>query len=374
MRPQQLRRLITKYSAFVVVLVPTILSCLYFGLVASNQYAVEVRFAVRGFNSSATHDLLGLVTGGASSGSTTSDSYILMDYLHSREFVEQLGTKVDLAEIYGRNKADYFSAFNPDLPIEELVEYWKNKATLSYDTASQIIVAEIKAFTPEDAEKVATELLTFSEALVNELSAKARADAVSHAQREVAKIETRLRQSRKTIRTFREKEQVIDPSKEVESRLSLISRLEGEIMMEKARLSSQAQFLNKDAPRVKVITSKIEAMEKQLAAEKQQMSAAGTTNLEETQALTGQLLDYRDILMDQEFLEKAYLSALSSLETARLDANSRQRYLAVFVRPSLPESALYPKRISSILVTLVISIFVWAIGTLIVYAVRDHMT
>ena len=374
MRPQQLRRLITKYSAFVVILVPTILSCLYFGLVASNQYAVEVRFAVRGFNSSATHDLLGLVTGRASSGSTTSDSYILMDYLHSREFVEQLGTKVDLAEVYGRNKADYFSAFNPDLPIEEFVEYWENKATLSYDTASQIIVAEIKAFTPEDAEKVATELLTVSEALVNELSAKARADAVSHAQREVAKIESRLRQSRKTIRTFREKEQVIDPSKEVESRLALISRLEGEIMMEKARLNSQAQFLNKDAPRVKVITSKIEAMEKQLAAEKQQMSAAGTTNLEETQALTGQLLDYRDILMDQEFLEKAYLSALSSLETARLDANSRQRYLAVFVRPSLPESALYPKRISSILVTLVISILVWAIGTLIVYAVRDHMT
>jgi capsular polysaccharide transport system permease protein len=69
-----------------------------------------------------------------------------------------------------------------------------------------------------------------------------------------------------------------------------------------------------------------------------------------------------------------YQSALSSLEQARAEADRQQRYLAVFTTPSVPEDAVYPRRIQNIAMLIVIVVSIWGIGTLIVYSVRDHMS
>ena len=367
MRPKQIRRLISKYSAVLVIGLPTLMSILYFSLVASDQYATEVRFAVRGVQSNGGSELLGFVTGISSSGSTTSDSYILMDYIHSRAILEKLAGKLPLKQIYGRGKADFLSLFDMDQPIEELVKYWKGKTTISYDSSSQIIVVEVRAFSPIDSKMVAGTVLKLSEDLVNELSAKSRSDTVSKARIEVDRMEKRLRISRKAVRAFREKEQVIDPSKTAESRLTVIAELEGKLSTERAKLSALSQFMEPGSPRIIVLTGKIKALEKQMNAEKTRLGKTGNSA-----SLTGLLEDYRELLMDQEFSEKAYLSALASLEASQLDASRNQRYLATFVRPSLPELALYPKRLLNIFLTFIISIITWTIGTLIVYSIRDH--
>jgi capsular polysaccharide transport system permease protein len=63
---------------------------------------------------------------------------------------------------------------------------------------------------------------------------------------------------------------------------------------------------------------------------------------------------------------------LSSLERARLEADRQQRYVTAFVRPTLPQEALYPKRILASVTVFAISLVLWALGVLIVYAIRDH--
>ncbi len=369
MRPQKQRRRLIKLSAILIIIVPTLLAGLYYGLVASDQYAVEVRFSVRGISSGAGGDLLSMVTGIPSGGSPAADSYILMDYIRSREIIEKLRKLVDLNQIYGPQKADFLSAFDPEEPIEEFVEYWKKMITLSYDSSSQIIVVEVRAFTPRDARLVAEKILKLSEQLVNELSAKARQDAVGHAEKEVARMEKRLRKARQAVRLFREKEKVIDPSKTAESKLGILSQLEVQLASEKAKLSSMIQFMDKDSPRIKVLVGKIKALEQQIEAERARL---GRGKGNEGDALASLLEQYRYLLTQQEFAEKAYASALTSLETARLEAGRQQRYLATFVHPSLPQKALYPKRIRNFLLTFVISVMIWAIGTLVVYAIRDH--
>ena len=371
-RPQKIRRRIMKFSAVLVILLPTLLAAVYYGMIATDQYAVEVRFAVRGINSGGGSDLLTMVTGVPSGGSTTADSYILMDFIRSRGILEKLGRRIDLKQIYSTEKADFLSAFDPDEPIEEFVDYWKKMITVGFDTSSQIVVVEIRAFTPQDAKNVAELVLELSGELINDLSVRARNDAVSFAEKEVARMEKRLRINRQAVRAFREKEQVIDPSKTAESRLTLLGKLEGELGLEKAKLSSLGQFMSKDSPRIRVLVSKIRALESQVQTERAKLgkdvsgSASGS--------LTGLLEDYQTLLTDQEFSEKAFISALSSLEAARIEAGRQQRYLATFVRPSLPEDALYPRRGLNVFVIFVLSAMLWAIGTLLVYAVRDHTT
>lgn len=373
-RPQKVRRRLVKLSAMLTIILPTLIASLYYGLIASDQYAVEVRFAVRGINSTGGNDLLGMVTGVPSAGSTVADSYILMDYIHSQEILKKLRQKMPLNKIFSSEKADYLSSFNPEAPIEEFVEYWRKMISISFDSSSQIVVIEVRAFSPMDAKILAEAVLDLSEELVNELSARARSDAVKHAENEVDRMEKRLLKSRQAVRAFREKEQVIDPSKTAESRLVLLARLEGELAIEKAKLSSLRQFMDNTSPRIKVLVAKIEALSGQVRSERARLGQVGAGTTKAGGSLTGLLEDYQVLLMDQEFSEKAYISTLSSLETARLEAGRQQRYLATFVRASLPEDSLYPKRLLNIFLTLVISMIVWAIATLIVYAVRDHAT
>lgn len=375
LRPQQIRRLITKYSAAIVILIPTLVATLYYSLAASDQFAVEVRFAVRGVSSAGNgSDILSMVTGMSSNGSTAADSYILMDYIQSRELLERLQRKIGLHSIYGYDKGDFFSAFDAKSPIEDLVKYWKRMTTISYDTSSQIIVLEVRAFTREDAKLVAQNILELSEELINELSVRSRNDTVKLAEFEVERMERRVRERRQAVRTFREKELIIDPSKTAEARIGILSHLETELATEKAKLNSLIQFMEKDSPRVKVVVGRIEALEEQLQAERAKLGAVKSDHTQKNGQLAGLLEDYQILLTDQGFAEKAYLSTLSALEVARIEATRRERYLATFVKPSLPEMALYPARVLNIFLTLAVAVMFWAIGTLIVYSVRDHIT
>lgn len=83
--------------------------------------------------------------------------------------------------------------------------------------------------------------------------------------------------------------------------------------------------------------------------------------------------EYEKLLIEREFAEKFYLSALRGLEEARLLANRQQRYLATFESPYVPDEALYPKRIrNTIFVFLALSLF-WGLAVLMAQSIRDRL-
>jgi capsular polysaccharide transport system permease protein len=243
--------------------------------------------------------------------------------------------------------------------------------SVSFDMISQIIAVEVRAFTPEDAARVAEGVLAFSEELINSLSERARLDAVRFAEQEVKRTEDRLRTNRALVRTFRDQEQEIDPLKKADSQLSLLGQLEANLAGAKARLTTLRQYMGTSAPSVTYTENQIKALERQLEQERGKLGKTGQTAAG-VSTLSGQVAAYEELLVEREFAEKAYVSALSSLERARMDAAQQQRYLATFVRPSLPQDALYPKRALNILLITGGAFLLWALGVLVVYAIRDH--
>ncbi|NJO23254.1 MAG: capsule biosynthesis protein [Sphingomonadales bacterium] len=371
-RPQRRRRSVMAWTLALFVAVPTILATFYFGLIASDQYVVEMRFAVKNTNQSQSTDVLGLFAGIPAATSAVTDSYIVIDHMMSRELLDKLEEKIGIRAIYSRPEVDYLSRFDNSESSEEFVKYWRKMVKASFDGASQIVAVDVKAFTREDAKLVAENILLLSEDLVNDLSARARADAVKHAQQEVKRMEDRLRVNRTALRSFRDTEQEFDPAKKVESRYVILGKLEEEVTSRKARLSNLRSFMGAEAPSVKVLLSEIAGLERQLEEERAKLGRAELGKGGTTQSIGGLAANYEELVVDREFAEKSYLSALASLERARIEADRQQRYLAAFVRPTLPQEALYPKRILAICAVLGISLVLWALGVLITYAVRDH--
>jgi len=370
-RAQRRRRAWVKWSGIISILVPTLLAGIYFGVVASDQYAVEVRFAVRGAHQAPSPDLLGMFVNTAVSGTTTSDSYIVMDFIRSREIIDNLPHNVDIRTIYSKPDVDYVSRLDPNAPIEDVQKYWIKMIDIGFDTASQVIALKVRAFTPDDATRLTKAVVARSEELINGLSERARRDAIAFAKGEIEGTEDRLRRVRTELTQFRDLRQELDPVKTAEAQLTQITRLEIELAETKARIKTLGSFVDKNAPNVEFLRTKVDSLEQQLELERRKVGQ-GKDGISGNPTLSRALSDYERLQIELEFAQKAYVTALSALERARLDATQQQRYLAVFVNPKLPELAEYPKRIMLILTVFGVSIILWAIGVLVAYAVRDH--
>lgn len=374
LRPREVRRLLLKLSFVLCVILPTLFGGIYFAFIASDRYAASAGFSVRSMDSSAVGgDVLGALTGLSSVGSTTTDSYILLEYLKSRELLEALRKDVDFQEAYGSDRIDFLYRLDPTLPIEDLVDYWDWMITTSYDNASSIMTFEVQAFTPEDAQKIAALIVKHSQNLINKLSEQARKDAVQFAKREVASAELRLKILRDEMQRFRSSSRAVDPTATAAAQVELVTGIERQLIELRARMTSLRTSLDETSPSVQQLSRQIAALENQLQRKQQEVGGAPADANTSNPNLSALLADYEKLKVDQEFAQQAYAATLASLERARAEADRQQRFLAVFRAPSLPQDSLYPERILNTVLIFVVALLLWSIGTLIVYSVRDHM-
>ncbi len=77
-------------------------------------------------------------------------------------------------------------------------------------------------------------------------------------------------------------------------------------------------------------------------------------------------------MVDREFAEETYRAALASLDIARANAARQSRYLATYVKPTLPQRADYPQRLIIFGISGLFLLLFWAILSLMFYAVRDR--
>jgi capsular polysaccharide transport system permease protein len=356
-------------SFVLAVVVPTLLTALFYMFLATNQFSTVSQFAVRGpAGAPGPADMLGLFATTASS--ETADTYIIISYIHSRDLVEDLDKRINLREIYDRPEADFYYRFDPTKPIEDFVDYMKTMVTTEFDTFSGVVTLTVRAFRPEDAQLVAENVIAASERLVNDLSRRARDDTLREARSEVAKAEQRLRLSRAMIASFRGTQAELDPAAAAAAQQGVITQLEGQATGYEAQLNALRQTMSGSAPPVVQMESQLAAVRKQIEVERQKVALerAGTTGT----ALTERLTRYEELLVERDFAERAYVSSLASLEGARLEADRKQRYLAVFVSPRSAEEALYPQGLRWTAVVFGICLIAWGIFSIIIAGVRDH--
>lgn len=373
-----IRRKRWKISFVLLVLLPTVLVALYYALIAADQYMVETRFAVRSTNPSPGSGLLstlGLGLGGASA----SDTYIVLEYIHSREILKRIDDEIGLKRRFRVPERDFYAMLPQDATFEDFVDYWRSMVRVGLDRTSQIITVQAFAFTPQDARDIAGAILRESERMVNEISARARADAVAYAENEVRNAEERLRKIRKRFLRFRSTTQQIDPAKQAQVQLALIGKLEEQLAELQARLSEARSYLSENAPTTIYLKNRINAVRKQIREERLKLGdrnrrkhRANPGQLDQT-TLSTTLSEYEALLVEREFAEKFYLSTLSGLEQARLLANRQQRYLATFVHPYLPDEALYPKSVRNTAFVFLAMSLLWGLGMLMLQSVRDRM-
>lgn len=355
-------------SFILVVLVPTILAFIYYAFIASGQYVVESRFSVKG-NEMQQLDLLSGIAGIPSQGGSATDSYIVQDYIHSLDMIRAINQDLDLRALFNHEDADWLSALGEQKTQLELLKYWNKFVTASYDPTTTIITLRVRAFSPEDAKLLSKRILYQSEVLVNNLSEQARKDDLAFAEAEVKRAEERVTDARVLMNEFRTQVQDLDPSQTASAKMILIGELEAQLAKTEAELKALSAYMDAKAPSVISLSRRVDALKQQINKEKRSITGGTDTQ----SALSGVFADYEPLVVERTFAEKAYTSALASLEAARVEAARKHRYLATFVEPSLPDEASEPKRARSIVTVFLASLVSWAIGLLGIGIIREHI-
>jgi capsular polysaccharide transport system permease protein len=355
-------------SFIAVVLLPIALVAAYLFLIAADQYVAEFRFSLNTVDAPRL-DPLSLLAGGASHSPAAHEAQIVVQYMTSRAILDEIGTTLDVRRLFSPPQADWWARLQVPAPIETLVQYWKGQVDPFYDPANGTVTVRVRAFAPGDALHLAQAMVAASEKLVNDLSLRARRDRVSHAEAEVTQAEDRLKSVLGEIRTFRDREGLIDPGEAAKTSGLLASRLRDELVRANAELSTLKTYMRDDAPPVKVLNARIRSLETQQRAVARDLTDADRTH---AGALSHLLGSYEQLESERKFAETAYQHALLRLDQARADADRQQVYIASFVPPTLPEEALYPRRWRSLGIVALIAFAIWAIGGLTIQSVRDH--
>ena len=361
-----------RFSFLLVVLVPLFAVAGYALLIATPRYVSEFRAAVRTVEpvkSASLPELFGL---GAPSQSTN-DANAVVQYIHSRHAVELIERHLPLRATYTASDIDFVSRFYGKPDIEPITRYWNRMVEAFYESSTATIVVRASAYTPSDALKIAQYLLSDSESLVNHLSARARSDVLALAQGEVVNAEKQMRAVARQYLELQNKEATLDPQRAAEANIALASRLREQISQKKAELTMSKQ-LSPNTPRARVAEQNIAALEQELADVETRATGQTARNKELSEkSLSSMMGEFMPLAEERKFAEKAYLSALASLETARLEAARQQVYLSVIVPPGLPEEADFPRPWRMIGLTALVATTIWLIGLLGVYSIREHM-
>jgi len=81
---------------------------------------------------------------------------------------------------------------------------------------------------------------------------------------------------------------------------------------------------------------------------------------------------YQRLLLDRDFADKRLAAAMTSLQDARAEARRKQAYVERIAQPSLSDDPQEPRRVRSILATLMLGLVAWAILTMLFAGVREH--
>ena len=365
---QKGRRSKLKKSFFLCVLLPFFIGAFYICFYASDRYVSGAGFSVRSMSTQGSNDLLGSFTGLVGSGSSISDSFIVIKFLESRDLIESLLNHTDFNKIYGNKDIDFLSRMGGDLKIEETLEFWKKYIDSSFDPSSGIIRFNIQAFMPEDSYKLASLILEQVKRLTNELSEQARIDTLYYAQEELDLAENRLLEARYNIKLFRDTTNSVDLSASALSQIELLTSLEKELIGINTRIEVLKESLDLDAPSIKALERKSEALEFQILEKSGGLKITGYN-----EKMSELLANQEKFMAEKTFAEKAYESALNSLELARMEASRNQRYLAIYSHPSKPEYPIYPKRLLYVLYLFLGLNIMHGIIILVAYSIKDHI-
>lgn len=370
-------------SFVAIVLIPLVIAAAYLYLRAHDRYVSHVAFSVRSESISSAMEMLGGIA--QISGSSSSDTDILYNFIKSDEMVRALDARLDLRSMWSKPGTNWWNigsdpwyAYNAPGMIEDLTEHWGRMVKVYSDSGTGLIDVEAQAFSSDEAQVLTHAIFDESSSMINRLSEIAREDKLRYARDELDAAVERLKQARSATTEFRNENQIIDPQTLIAGQAGLLSSLQVQLAQALIALDTLSQTTQPDDPRIIQTERRVEVISNRIAEERKKLGLSGaaelgTPNADGSETSYANIFGaYEALLVDQQFAEQRYTGALAAFDTAQAEAVRQSRYLAAHIRPSMPERSTEPDRERQLMFLALILTMLWILMVLVGYALRDR--
>ncbi|MFM0489953.1 hypothetical protein [Paraburkholderia graminis] len=353
-----------------VCVLPTLLTAAYYGLFARPEYVTTVTFGVRPAEPAQTRsDGAGISQAVPFSSEVGITSYGVVQYLDSDAFVRDLGTHVNLNNLFGPQRGDFLDHLPADADTDKKQRYLRSKIKPYFDITTGLVTVEMQAFSAKDSYDLSRQVLNISEGLINAISERVRNDAVESSGRDVARVLQQLTNKRLELARVRKQYGLVDPSALALNNLQLANKLKEDLITLQAQRSALGSEVNGDSPIIKNLNGKIAVVTAELT-QLNNTAGLGTS----ARSVAPQLEQLENLKSDISVLEKQYASASDAQQRQITNAARQSLYLIRFVDAVKPDSATRPHGLRAVCFVLLGGFLAWAIAVFAIQATRDHLT
>lgn len=352
----------------VFVFLPTLLAAIYYGFFASDVYVSEASFVIKSPDQkrSSTSSLANLIqTTGLSGGQEQANE--VLAFVRSRDALKALEKAPGISAKFGTQEADVLSRFPQpfrDSGFEGLYKYYGKMVNAKLDTETGLAVISVKAFTARDAYEINTRLLTLSEELVNRLNTRAQNRGISEAQQQVEIAIARAKAVSIAMSRYRNTQALIDPEKQASGVIDIANTMIAQRAALQAQLDQMVRVTPSN-PSIPALRNRINAISVQIAS--QDNRVVGSNG-----AIASKLGDYESLMVEQKFATENLNAANAGLVQARAEAQKQSFYLERVVDPNMPDAALLPNRLLSVIVVAAAALCLYFIGWMLIVGILEH--
>jgi capsular polysaccharide transport system permease protein len=368
-RMQRLWRWVKRHHLFLLtVALPTLAATAYYGLIASDVYISESEFIVYSpEQKTQTGGIIGQFLQGTGMSKAQDAAYAVEDYVKSRDALQALNARLNLRNAFNSPDIDIFDRFPGlrwDHSFEEFFKYYGKHIDITYDSVSSISTLRVSAYTARDAYRINQLLLSMSEQLVNNLNERSRQDMIRFAENDVQAAEEKATQASLALLAYRSEHAVFQPNKQATIQLEAVAKLQAELVSTEAELA-QLRQLSPDNPQITGLESRAETLRNAIGTQATKVTGS-------SDSLSARAPEFERLALESTIADKELGLALAELDSARQEAARQELYVERLVQPNLPDYALLPMRLRSILTILFIGLMVWGVLALILASIREH--
>ena len=306
--------------------------------------------------------------------STLQDSKVLELYIRSHEMYDYLDRIYHLSEYYSSESLDPLQRLYSDamLPLwkkskANLLKKYNEDLIAVYDDPSGTLQLSFIHTDPKKAQEILKSVIAHAEETINAFARENAKIALAFIEKQRKEKRKLFIEAIKKLIDYQNKHHTIDPSVDVERKISILGELETELIKNEVEYATKLKTFNPNSREVKMLNENIRNVKRSIAHVKKELSGHGNT-----EELNANVFEFELLKSDMEFAKEVYRQTLINQEEIKIEVTQKSKHLVIVAKPTLPDDYSYPKKLWDIFTLLILLILLYGIITAVISIIENH--
>ncbi|WP_419654376.1 capsule biosynthesis protein [Campylobacter lanienae] len=364
---KQHKERLNRLDSFKTVIYIMITVIFYYTFIAADRYVSEVSLSVKSTDGSSPISLSGIESLVGVASSSTEDIKLLQEYIKSFDMLQKLDEKINLRSLYEKQKLDLFFRIYSSTSKESYLKYYRDRIHILFDDTTGLLNVAVEGFSPEDARNISAAILEECERFINEISHNIAREQLRFAQGELESAKQKYKDAKNELLAFQNEYGVFDPQSLAKTKAGFITEIELQISKKETELNTMRSYLNDNAPEIVALKAELRAHKEQLEKEKRKVASNASQD-----KLNDVVAQFEALYLNLSFAEDVYKTAITAVETTRIEIGRKAKQVVVIQSPYVPDSAAYPKKMYNIITIFVILTLIFGVVRLVRAIIDEH--